>query len=180
MKKYIPYFLIFVSLLSLLLTSSCTTHYVYSGILEKKPDSDGEKKDHLIFWTQTDKFLWFGTSYSPIILCGECSLNRVHFSETEEGIIFRKRESDQSTTGKKIAINGECGRILTAKKMSELKGGDIELLVNCKPAQKDEFEVGSRAYLQSKEEPYTINIKVNQIDDIEKDIPKCPCSNSSK
>jgi hypothetical protein len=82
------------ALCSMIILSGCASHYVYQGELSAL-DSASHVRTFLVYWTRTERPLWFDTAEGGVRLLTECSLNDLYFKEQENGIIFERREGDR-------------------------------------------------------------------------------------
>lgn len=152
------------------LLSGCTT-YVFQGTIEA-PDSSGTERQHLVYWSKTERPAGFDTVSGGIRVLTECSTNTMVFAEREDAIVFRRRPNDRGV-GTDVPLGGPCGQVLDAERIRDLDEGVLRLTVHCEPVG-DEFSVGNQAYLQAQEQPYRFPISRKKVDDLEEDTPERP------
>ncbi len=143
-----------IAILLFLVVSSCT-RYVYYGELES-PDSSGKVRRHLVYWTRTERPLWFDEVSGSIRILTECSNRTVNFDETGEGIVFRRTPGD-SGLDTTVALNESCGRILKYQRIKDIPEGDLKLELHCMPLT-DEFSISNHKYLMARDSSYTVRI----------------------
>jgi hypothetical protein len=157
-----------IAVLVILTLSGCSS-YVYFGSIETR-DSDGEMREHLIYWFRTERTLWFDEASGSIRLLTECSTRTMNFDETETGIIFRRSSEDKADSGE-ISINDACGRIIGYSRIEDIPEGLLELEVFCHPLP-NEFSTAQRAYIMSGDTVYVFNVIRMDRDEFEGGAPK--------
>lgn len=162
-RKYILIIIIFF-------LSSCST-YVYYGKI-KALDSKGKDRHHLIYWTKTERTLWFDEVSGSIRLLTECSNRTVNFDETEDGIFFRCTPQDEGV-GREVALNGPCGEVLNYKKVKNIPEGNLELKIYCQ-ALTDDFSVGMQEYLMAGDSVYVFQVVKTEKDSFADGAPPRP------
>lgn len=161
---------IFLLLAIWIVSAGCST-YVYHGTIEE-PDSDGVTRKHQIWWSVTERKLWFDEVEEGIRLREACSNRPVYFKETEDGIIFICTPQDEGAFNE-IGVNGSCGSILDYLKVKDIPEGPLKLQVICVP-KPNEMAVGIHAYLKAREMPYTFIIKRDKKEKFPDGAPKPP------
>ncbi|MCK4526619.1 hypothetical protein KAW18_04545 [candidate division WOR-3 bacterium] len=150
------------------------TRYTYYGAIRAE-DSVGEMKQHLIYWTRTERLLWFDECSGTIRLLTEGSLETIPFDETEKGIIFRYIPTHKGVTHP-VGIGEACGEILDVKEIKELTEGALRLKIYCTYDSTD-FTVGTlsdHAYLKAKDTIYVFDIIRKKSSEFEDGVPKRP------
>jgi hypothetical protein len=163
-----------VALLVILVTLvvGCGTTYVYYGQIRAE-NSEGEQAEHLVYWRKTVRPLWFDECDGSIrLLTCRRSLEKISFDETEDGIIFRQTGNHKGVSSP-VAINEPCGRILNAKKISELGEGPLMLVIYC-TYDYQPFTSGEHSYLKAREEPYEFPIQRKNSSEFPDGAPKAP------
>ena len=145
--------------------------YTYFGRMEA-PDSANQKREIVVYWTKTERTLWFDTVSGGVRLLTECSTNTVDYEEKPEGIVFLRRPEDVPV-GRHIAVNAPCGSVLGATHIEALDTGALELTIHCRPDTSNEFAVTALLnYLQAREAPYQFHIERAKSDEIPGGAPK--------
>lgn len=147
------------------------TQYVYYGVIESE-DCSGEMRNHLVYWTKTERLFWFDECSGSIRLLTECSLETVAFDETEKGIIFRCTSNHKGVIHP-VEIGESCGKILGVRKISEIGGGLLLLEIYCE-YNPDEFTIGNHSYLKAKDQAYEFMIIKKKSSVFEDGVPKRP------
>ncbi|MCK4352567.1 hypothetical protein KAW65_04075 [candidate division WOR-3 bacterium] len=139
----------YLLLLLILIFVGCT-QYTYYGSLESK-DSQEKMRKHLVYWTKTERIMWFDECSEVVRLLTECSLETVAFKETErDGIIFRCPSKEHKGVDRNVEIGEPCGEILNAKKVKELTDDTLRLVIYCQYVPEDSgFTVGNHSYLKA-------------------------------
>ena len=145
--------------------------YTYFGSIEEQ-DSDGNMRTNLVYWTKTERKLWFDESSGSIKLLTECSLSTVNFDEKENGIIFYNTGGNEGVSHP-VNINEPCGEILDVKKINKLTEGTLRLKIYCKNVD-EEFTEGNHAYLKAKDGVYEFQIIRGKSTEFEDGVPKRP------
>ena len=161
---------IFIFFLLIAVFTGCN-QYVYYGIIESD-DCSGEMRNHLIYWTKTERLLWFDECSGSIRLLTECSLETIAFDETENGIIFRCTANHKGVTHP-VDLGEFCGKIIGVKKIDELSEGVLLLEVYCE-YDGDDFTIGNHSYLKAQDEPYEFNVIRKKSSEFENGVPKRP------
>jgi hypothetical protein len=156
-----------------LMITGCGTQYVYHGRISAEC-SDGEVRDHLIYWRGTDRTLWFDTADGSIHLISRCVMNAVAFDESEEGILFYARPQDAGDFTS-ITPKEPCGRILNADKVGDLSTGPLQLEIWCH--HEGDFDAPGviKAYLKASETPYEFVIMKDKAETFPGGAPKLEC-----
>lgn len=156
-----------------LVVAGCATQYVYYGHLDAE-DSDGVTRDHIVYWLKTERRFWFDGVEGAVRLLTECMPSTIVFDETADGIVFRRTPNDEGVFGD-VAMNGPCGRVLTAKTVKELPAGVIRIEIYCRHAA-DEFDVGvQKAYLKARDTPYEFTVVREPSDHFPGGAPRFEC-----
>ena len=130
----------------------------YFGRLEAQ-DSADTPREVVVYWTKTERMLWFDTVSGGVRVLTECSTNTLDYEEKPQGIVFLRRPGDVPV-GRAIALGEPCGRVLGAARVQDLATGALELTVNCRPDASNEFAVSSVVnYPQAREAPYRFTIE---------------------
>ena len=169
-----------LALCSMMILSGCASHYVYQGELSAL-DSASHERAFLVYWTRTERPLWFDTAEGGVRLLTECSLNDLYFKEQENGIIFERREGDKGA-GRDVPLKGTCGEIQSAAKIRDLAEGRLLLSVYCLPDFNDNpfADTAAMQYLKAKDGPYEIMISRKKTPDVEQHIPQRPACRGVK
>jgi hypothetical protein len=148
-----------VLFVALVLLTGCA-QYLYTGMF---PASDVRERSHdvVVYWTATERLLWFNEYSGGVRLLPECSTDVMDFEEKADGIAWRVPEK------------GVCGTIEGARRVRDLHEGGLKILISCAP-QQDEFTVFPVFSLLPEKGPYTVDIKKRKIDDPLRDIPLRP------
>lgn len=157
------------TLLVMTLLSGCTS-YVYSGSFDAQ-DSFGNDREFQVYWRKTEYLLLYGVANDPISLRTECSLNTVLFEDSEDGIVFRKREGDNPAVPPPPRAGEEvCGLVPGADQVTDIEDGTaaLSLQVWCRPVSNSRL----RTYLQASEDPYVVDISRAETDTVP-DPPTC-------
>jgi hypothetical protein len=160
----------FLLLLLITIFVGCTTYVYYGGI--EAEDSSGEMRNHLLYWTKTERMLWFDECSEIIRLLTECSNETVIFKETEDGIVF-----PSNPYYKKVIYHADMlepyGKILDVKKVSELTEDKLRLVIYCE-YDSTEFTTGNHHILKAKEEPYEFDIMRKKSSEFKNGVPEPP------
>ncbi len=169
-----------LGLVLLLGAAGCGTQYVYHDTITAQ-SSIGEDRDFLVWWSRTERRLWFDGVQGSIRLLTECSPNSVNFDEQESGIVFELRPGfDEAALDDVIGPGGACGTILDAKQIKELGEGTLRLTIRCRPLVDDEgFSTAPNPYLAGAEEPYVFQIRRTRADEFEGGAPRLECDEAS-
>lgn len=152
------------------LAASGCAQYTYFGSLQAK-DSAGKDREVVVYWTKTERKLWFDTAAGGVRLLTECSTNAVDYEEKPQGIVFLRRPADVGV-GRSIALGAACGRILTAPRVADLGEGTLELTMHCRPDTTDDFSIPAlRQYLQARDTPYRFQIHKKRTDEVDSGAP---------
>ncbi|MDD5530231.1 MAG: hypothetical protein PHX21_09410 [bacterium] len=140
---------VWVLLLFVFIFTGCT-QYTYYGSIESE-DSSGKMRKHLVYWTKTERVLWFDECSEVVRLLTECSLETIAFKETEkDGIVFISPSEEHKGVGKIVEVGEPCGKILNAKKVKELTDDTLRLAIYCQYVLEDSgFTVGNHSYLKA-------------------------------
>lgn len=158
-----------VALIALTLLGGCTS-YLYTGSFDAK-DSFGNDREFQVYWRKTEYALIYGVAHDPISLCTEGSLNTVLFEDTDQGIVFRKREPDRFADQPVLSGGQEiCGRVLDADQIEDIEDGadSLSMEIWCRPASNRSH----RAYLQAVDGPYLVDISRMEVD-ADGPLPSC-------
>jgi hypothetical protein len=149
---------------------NCTTYVFYGEI--RAEDSAGEMRNHLIYWTKTDRLLWFDECSETVRLLTERSLETVVFKETGNGIIF-----DDPNYRKVIHADDPelLGKILSSQKVKDLNEGVLELVLYA-TYDSTEFTIGDHHTLMAREEPYEFDVMKKKSSEFEDGVPKRPAT----
>jgi hypothetical protein len=159
-----------VLLAAAVLLSGCA-QYTYFGRMQAK-DSADKDREFVVYWTKTERKLWFDTAAGGVRLLTECSTNVVDYEEKPQGIVFLRRPSDVGV-GETIALGEPCGSIVGGKHVADLTDGPLELTVHCRPDTTDDFAVsGVREYLRAREAPYQFDIQKKRTSDVSGGAPE--------
>lgn len=159
-----------IIILLVVILSGCT-QYTYFGQIEAE-DSEGNLRNHLIYWTKTERLLWYDEISGAAWLLTECSLNTVAFSETENGIFFRCTPND-SIVIEVGNLRNMCGEILNANRFTELSEGNIEFKIYS-TFMRDDFTAGNHSYLKASQDKYNIIIKREESSEFKDGAPRRP------
>lgn len=152
-----------ILLAGLNLLAGCSS-YVYSGTFEAL-DSFGNDREFQVYWQRTDYAFVYGVANGPVSLRTECSLNTVLFEDSDDGVVFRRRENDQAMSvrppGESDAL---CGRVIGVDEISDIEdgAGTLELASWCRPMSNRP----ARAYLQGRDDPYIVDITRVKSDEV--------------
>lgn len=156
--------------LALAALSGCA-QYTYFGRLEAQ-DSADKPREVVVYWTRTERKLWFDTVAGGVRVLTECSTNTLDYEEKPQGIVFLRRPGDVPV-GHAIALGEPCGRVLGAQRIEDLATGELNLTVNCRPDTSNEFAVTAVVnYLQAREAPYRFLIEKAPTDEVPGGAPK--------
>lgn len=159
----------FVALIAVTILGGCTS-YLYSGSFDAR-DSFGNDRKFQVYWRMTEYAFIYGVAHGPISLCTEGSLNTVLFENSDDGIVFRKREPD-NYVGEPESSGGQeiCGRVLGADQIEDIEDGadSLSMEIWCRPASNQSH----RAYLQAAEAPYLVDISRVEFD-VDEPLPSC-------
>jgi hypothetical protein len=163
------------ALLAAALVLSGCAQYTYFGRIEAK-DSADQDRDVVVYWTKTERKLWFDTASGGVRVLTECSTNAIDYEEKPQGIVFLRRPSDVPV-GPDIALGAPCGQVLGATRVKELDVGALELTVHCRPDVGDEFAIASLThYPKARDEPYRFPIQKSRTGDLAAGAPQPrPC-----
>ena len=159
-----------ILIIFLVFITGCTTYVYYGGI--ESEDSSGEMRNHLIYWTKSDRMLWFGECSEVIRLLTECSYETVVFKETEDGIIFPPDPNYKKVIYQEDASK-PYGQVLDVSKVSELTEGTLRLVIYCE-YDSTEFTVGNHHTLKAREEPYEFDIIRKRSSEFVHGVPERP------
>ena len=142
-----------VELLAAASLLGCAQHFVYSGTIDAA-DSTGVVQPYTLYWTKTDRPLWFDTADGSVHVL-PCSPNVLDYDERVSGIVFRARPSDKQMVGDTAAALSEriCGKVQGATRIADLGEGVVEITVWCEDAPQDELD-RPKPYLSARVEPY--------------------------
>ena len=140
---------VYLLFLLVLVLAGCT-QYTHYGSIESE-DSQGKMRKHLVYWTNTDRILWFDECSEVVRLLTECSLETVAFKETEkDGIIFSCLSNENKGVDRNVEIGEPCGKILNAKKVNELTDDTLRLEIYCQYVPDTSgFTLGNHSYLKA-------------------------------
>ena len=145
--------------------------FTYFGRIEAQ-DSANRPREVVVYWTRTERMLWFDTAAGGVRVLTECSTNTLDYEEKPEGIVFLRRPNDVPV-GHTIAPGEPCGRVLGATRVQELGTDALELTVNCRPDTSDEFAIASVVhYPQARDAPYRFPIEKARTADVASGAPK--------
>lgn len=159
-----------IMILLVVILSGCT-RYTYYGQIEAE-DSDGNLRNHLIYWTKTERILWYDEISGAAWLLTECSLRTVVFDETENGIFFRCTPNDSVVIEDGNMWN-MCGEILNADRFAELSDGDMEVKIYS-TFLGDDFTIGNHSYLKASQNKYDFIIKREESSEFNDGAPNRP------
>ncbi len=138
------------------------THSLYHAELDALNSEEFPRKT-VLYWSKTDKLIG-APKAGPILLMTACSTRRIHFDETENGIVFRGTPGQDRIPGQPGTVTEGtiCGKVQSASKITDLQAGPLSLTVHCE-AMTDEFSIRtglfSPSYLQAREEPYVVDVQ---------------------
>lgn len=138
------------------------THSLYRAELDTLNSEEFLRKT-VLYWSKTDKLIG-APKAGPILLMTACSTRRIHFDETENGIVFRGTPGQDRIPGQPgtVAEGTICGKVQSTSKIADLQAGPLSLTVHCK-AMIDEFSIRtgsfSPSYIQAREEPYRFDVQ---------------------
>jgi hypothetical protein len=138
------------------------THSLYHAELDTLNSEEFPRKT-VLYWSKTDKLIG-APKAGPILLMTACSTRRIHFDETEDGIVFRGTPGQDRIPGQpgSVAEGTICGKVQSASKITDLQAGSLSLTVHCE-AMTDEFSIRtglfSPSYIQAREEPYLVDVQ---------------------
>jgi hypothetical protein len=141
------------------------THSLYHAELDALNSEEFPRKT-LLYWSKTNKLIG-APKAGPILLMTACSTRRIHFDETETGIVFRGTPGQDRIPGQPGTVTEGtiCGKVQSAAKITDLQAGPLSLTVHCE-AMTDEFSIRtglfSPSYLQAREEPYVVDVQEEQ------------------
>lgn len=147
--------------IALMVLTSCT-HSLHHAELDTV-NSKGDLRKSVIYWSKTGKLIG-APKAGPILLMTACSTRRIHFDETEHGVVFRGTPGQDRIPGQPgtVAEGAICGEIQSASKTTDLQAGPLSLTVHCE-AMTDEFSIRpglfSPSYIQARQEPYRFDIQ---------------------
>lgn len=145
--------------------------YTYFGRMEAQ-DSANQEREIVVYWTKTERAVWFDTVSGGVRVLTECSTNAIDYEEKPEGIVFLRRPGDVPV-GREIALNAPCGSVLGATRVEALGTGPLELTMHCRPDTSNEFAIAPVvSYLQAREAPYRFRIERARSDEIPGGAPK--------
>ena len=132
--------------------------YTYFGRIEAR-DSSNHEREIVVYWTKTERLLWFDTASGGVRMLTECSTNTIDYEEKPQGIVFLRRPEDVPV-GREIPLNEPCGSVLGATRVEALIAAPLELTVHCRPDVSNEFAIAtSRNYPLAREAPYRFPIE---------------------
>lgn len=147
-------------LIAFVVLTGCT-HSLYHAELDTLNSKEFPRKA-VLYWSKTDKLIG-APKAGPILLMTACSTRRIHFDETESGIVFRGTPGQDGIPGQPgtVAEGTICGQVQSASKITDLQAGPLFLTVHCE-ALTDEFSIQtglfSPSYIQAREEPYRFDV----------------------
>lgn len=150
-------------LLGLALLGGCASSYVYSGTFDAR-DSFGNDRQFQVYWRKTEYAFLYGVANDPITLRTECSLNTVLFEDSDDGIVFRRRPTDQPAIDPPSGGDGPiCGRVIGVDRIKDIPDGAEALSIEtwCRPASNRPL----RAYIQAREDPCVVDISRVETDE---------------
>lgn len=146
--------------IALMVLAGCT-HSLYHAELDTL-NSERDPRKSVLYWSKTEPL--FGTPKAgPILLMTSCSTRRIHFDETESGIVFRGTPGQDRIPGQSGTVpeGAICGQVRSASKITDLQAGPLSLTVHCE-AMTDEFSIRtglfSPSYIQERQEPYRFDV----------------------
>ena len=138
------------------------THSLYHAELDTRNSEEFPRKT-VLYWSKTDKLIG-DPKTGPILLMTACSTRRVHFDETEHGVVFRGTPGQDRIPGQPgtVAEGTICGNVQSDRKIHDLQAGPLSLTIHCE-AMTDEFSIRtgsfSPSYIQAREEPYRFDVQ---------------------
>jgi hypothetical protein len=111
-----------------------------------------------LYWTSSERVVWYDTYTGSIRLKVKGSTNNVRFDQTANGLIFKKRQSDVGD------IDGVCGRVLSHNFIEDIED-TITIQITCTNVP-NAFNVGNTEYPYIPT-PITLSVKTCSINDIE-------------
>jgi hypothetical protein len=138
------------------------THSLYHAELDTL-NSEGGPRKSVLYWSKTNKLIGDAKA-GPILLMTACSTRRIHFAETEIGIVFRGSPGQDRIPGQSgtVTDGAICGKIQSGSKITDLHAGPLLLTVSCE-AMTDEFSARtglfSPSYLQARESSYQFEVQ---------------------
>jgi hypothetical protein len=90
----------------------------------------------------------------------DCSTTRLDFSETPDGIVFMGEPDQDRLPGERasVGLNQRCGVLQNALILSDIRPGEIALMINCEPMPADEMAAFPRNYPKAQPSPYLFRI----------------------
>ena len=151
-----------IELLGTVLLVGCAHHFVYSGAIDA-PDSTGVAQPYVLYWTKTDRPLWFDTADGGVHIL-PCNPNVLDYDERPAGIIFRARANDKQVIGDSATALSEriCGKVLGPTRIADLSEGVVEVTVWCEDAPQDELD-RPKPYLSARTEPYDFSVSRREV-----------------
>ena len=150
-----------ICVMLLLLIGCAATTNLHTGSFDIEA-SDGSNREALVYWTTTDRPYWFNTESGTIRLLTSCSTNTLQFDEQAEGIIFKRRQTDEPV-GKDIPLDGECGKIENADIVRNVND-KLVISLSCKN-KKNAFAITDTEYPKVQKENYEVDITVSELED---------------
>lgn len=150
----------------------CATYlYTSEGVAR---DASGKERQVVLFWTTTERKLWYDSTSGPVTLLTECGADAIQFDERPEGMVFRRRPNDVPAVPGAPAGGDVCGRILGASRLRDLDAGELKLAIYCR-READEFTVaGTDAYPAASTAPYVFRVAKRRIKDLAAEAPARP------
>ncbi len=158
-----------------ILFSGCASYYSHYGSFSAE-NSAGELREYLVSWQTADYPDWWlqEDQSTPITLKTQCSEREIRFLDASHQKGKRCGDGSQAiawcgTEGVDLAVDDAgavdavpCGWIAgEAKRISEL-GGQLELVMRCRPAQTTVGTGDDRKnmdYLKASEVPYWVSVR---------------------
>jgi hypothetical protein len=137
--------------------SGCT-NYLYQGQFSGI-DANGNKGQFQLYWTKTDKLIG-SPKAGPAILRTECSFTAIAFEDQPEGIIFRGEQGRDRLPGNTSTVDRDqpCGKILNHTKLTDVREGDLSIMIGCEPMPQDDFDTRPRNYPKARTDPYVFTV----------------------
>jgi hypothetical protein len=143
-----------LAILTFLAALTSCTNYLYQGQISGL-DAYGKPGRYTLYWPKTDPLI--GRSKAgPAILMTDCSTTRLDFSEHPDGIFFMGEPDKDRLPGASasVGLDQRCGVLHSGLKLSDIRPGEIELMINCEPMPSDEMSVYPRNYPKAQSSPY--------------------------
>jgi hypothetical protein len=165
--------ILLILLLPCLNLQGCT-NYLYMGQIQAI-DSDSKERQVILYWSKTRAMLAKAKA-GPASLLTQCG-SPIMFVEQPQGIVFR------GTPGQDKLVIGEtnnstlheipCGSFINQRRFVDISNGSLMLTIFCEPISND-FSIGSKSYIQARQEPYQIDITSTKSWSLTGKVPEAP------